>query len=129
MPQITAFYAAILTLLFVLLATRVIRMRRAARVSLGTGGDPELEARMRAQGNCAEYAPLGLLLLLLAELLGSHGVLLHLLGAMLVAGRVLHALALSAAPQRGNLRVAGMGLTLTMLGVGALVVAGRALTV
>ncbi|WP_386806255.1 hypothetical protein [Litorisediminicola beolgyonensis] len=37
--------------------------RRAAVVALGTGGDGILEARIRAQGKGAEYAPMGLILL------------------------------------------------------------------
>jgi uncharacterized protein len=45
--------------------------RRRARVGLGTGGDTALERAVRVHGNFAEYAPLFLLLLLVAELNGG----------------------------------------------------------
>ena len=56
---ITGSYAAALTLLFVVLSARVIVHRRGKKVSLGDGGDPVLVQKIRAQGNFAEYAPLG----------------------------------------------------------------------
>lgn len=70
-PVVTPLYAAALTALFISLSLRVIALRRSGRVSLGDAGDPALLARIRAQGNCAEYAPLGIVLLLLAELAGA----------------------------------------------------------
>ncbi|SLN49749.1 Inner membrane protein YecN [Roseivivax jejudonensis] len=117
MLSVTPIYAALLTALFIALSVRVIRARQGAGVSLGHGGDPGLEARIRAQGNCAEYAPLGILLLLLAELQGAPAIALHPLGLLLLAGRVAHGLALT----RGalGLRVAGMALTFTMLAITA----------
>ena len=66
--DITGLYAAALALLFVVLSARVITVRRANKVSLGDGGDADLLARVRAQGNFAEYAPLGIVLILIAEL-------------------------------------------------------------
>ena len=39
---VTAFYAGLLGLLLVLLSARVILARRSLRVSLGSGGDAEL---------------------------------------------------------------------------------------
>ena len=118
--SVTPIYAALLALLFLVLSTRVILYRRQHRLSLGDAGDTSLLKRMRAQANCAEYAPFGVLLLLLAELQGAPGVALHGLGAMLLAGRVLHGYGFSARPPVMLLRVLGMLLTLTMLGVAAL---------
>jgi uncharacterized membrane protein YecN with MAPEG domain len=63
---ITALYAALLTMLFVVLSVRVIAMRRGSGAALGDGGNPELLRRIRVQGNFAEYVPLGLVLLRLA---------------------------------------------------------------
>ena len=94
-PVITPLYAAALTALFITLSLRVIALRRTGRVSLGDAGDPALLARIRAQGNCAEYVPLGVVLLLLAELAGTSPALLHLSGLLLLAGRICHAWALS----------------------------------
>lgn len=115
--QITAFYAGIAGLLFLVLSARVILFRRAHRISLGDGGDPAMVARIRAQGNCAEYAPLGLLLLGFAEATLWPAFLVHLLGLGLIAGRAMHAVGLSSHPQKSGLRVAGMGLTLMMIGL------------
>ena len=120
MPNVTPIYAGLIALLFLALSARVIFYRRSAQVSLGDGADKELLSRIRAQANCAEYAPLGLLLLLLAELQGTPVLILHLLGAALLAGRVMHGVALSIRPQRLNLRVAGMALTLTAIGIAAI---------
>ena len=116
---ITPIYAALLTCLFLLLSVRVIAYRRAHRISLGDADNTSLLKRMRAQANCAEYAPLGIVLLLLAELQGAPALALHLLGLSLVAGRVLHAYGFSARPPIMMLRVVGMLLTLTMMAVTA----------
>ena len=115
-PVIMPVYAAALTLLFVFLSLRVIALRRADRVSLGDAGNPALLARIRAQGNCAEYVPLGLVLLLLAELSGASAPLLHLAGLLLLAGRIGHAWALSGkGPGRFAARTAGMLMTFAAL--------------
>jgi uncharacterized protein len=87
---LTALYALPLTLLFMALSAYVILYRRANRVALGTEDHPELLARVRAQANCAEYLPLGLILLMLAEASGP-GVLFHLAGVLLIIGRFVHA--------------------------------------
>jgi uncharacterized protein len=89
----TALYAAPLVLLFMALSAYVIVYRRGNRLPLGDAGDAgdaELLARIRAQGNCAEYMPVGLILLLIAEQAGP-GVLFHLAGITLLVGRFVHA--------------------------------------
>jgi len=118
--MVTPLYAGFLALLFIALATRVIQHRKSARISTGDGGDPALNKKMRVQANCAEYAPVGLILLLLAELQGAPGWALHLLGATLLLGRLAHAAGMGATPQRINLRVFGMMLTLAMIAIAAL---------
>ncbi|PZQ96845.1 MAG: hypothetical protein DI533_14850 [Cereibacter sphaeroides] len=115
---VTPFYASALTALFILLSVRVIGFRRNQRISLGDGNDPVLRRLIRAQGNCAEYAPLGLLLLLIAELSGATVWALHLSGVILLLGRVAHGLALSGGMHFG-LRTLGMALTFTSLGLSA----------
>ncbi|MFZ5962701.1 MAPEG family protein [Thalassococcus sp. BH17M4-6] len=120
MAPVTTLYASLIALLFLALSLRVVAYRRARQISLGDAGDPALRARIRAQGNCAEYAPIGLLLLLLVELQSAPPVALHVLGLLLLAGRVLHGLALSRHPHPMVLRVGGMILTFTMIGLAAL---------
>lgn len=115
MVPVTSIYGGALALLFLVLSLRVIRYRRGNRISLGDHGDRALEQRMRAQGNCAEYAPIAVLLLLLAELQGAPGVALHFLGLLVLIGRLAHGYALSATPMNMRLRVIGMVSTLSMI--------------
>lgn len=117
---ITAFYASLLAFLFLLLSVRVIAQRRESRVEIGVGESKELLRRSRVHANFAEYVPLALLLLAFAETLKTPSIVLHLLGLTLLAGRVLHAYALSQTPHIMRMRVLGMGMTLTVIGIAAL---------
>ena len=125
--EITPVYAALLTLLYLWLSFRVVQMRGAAKVSLGDGGDRILERRIRAHGNCAENAPIGLILLLLMELNGAPEVAVHGAGVMLLVGRLAHAAALSSPTPQFLLRTVGMGLTYLMQGLVAVGLLAHAL--
>lgn len=116
---VTPLYAALCGILLVMLSLRVIGYRRSRRVSIGDGGHNDLARAIRAQANLVEYAPLTLLLLFMLELSRQPPFwALHLLGAALFLGRVLHAWGLlTPKPHFG--RVAGMGLTITALLVSA----------
>ncbi len=127
MPVITSIYAALTVLLFLGLSWRVIAVRRADSISLGDGGNLLLQRRIRAQANCAEYAPFGLILLLLIELMSGPAWVVHLLGLMLIIGRTLHAVALSSPQPVSPYRVYGMLLTLLMLAASAIAVLAMAL--
>lgn len=120
MAPITAVYAGPLALLFLWLSARVILHRRSLGVSLGAGGDATLERRMRAQANCAEYLPIGLILLGLAEVNGAPGWALHLLGLMLLAGRVAHGVGFTFDDRNMTTRVAGTALTQVQILLAAL---------
>lgn len=128
MLPITAPYAALLTLLFLILSARIILYRRANALSVGDEGDRRLTQLMRAQANCAEYAPLGIILIALMELNGAPSIALHPMGILLLAGRLAHAAGYSALPQIMPLRVAGTAMTLTMLGLSALAILAHSLT-
>ena len=119
MVTITASYAALLSLLFVVLSRNVIMARRRRRVALGAEGDPELLRHVRAQGNFAEYTPLAVILMAFSEIQGLMPVLVHALGLSLLTGRGLHAFGLSRSPEDFRFRVAGMSLTFAVLGLGA----------
>ncbi len=127
MLTVSPLYAGLLALLFIGLSFRVVAARRQQKVSVGDGGDKLVLKRMRAQANCAEYAPLGLLLLAMAELQGMPGWLVHVFGTMLLAGRLLHAYGFGATPQVVKARVWGMYLTVAMLVGMALANIGHAL--
>lgn len=113
--MITALYASLLTFLYVGLAFRVIAVRVNRRVGLGDADDPLLRRRIRAHGNFGEYVPLGLILLALAELMGSPALLLHGIGTSLTGGRLLHAYGLSNGSEASAGRAAGMVLTVAAL--------------
>ncbi|MEM8979623.1 MAG: MAPEG family protein [Pseudomonadota bacterium] len=114
MFAITSFYTGLVLIIFLVLSVRVILYRRDKSISLGDQGDPYMLRRMRAQANCAEYAPMGLIALALIEAQGASALLVHALGAMLVLGRGLHGAALSG-KYWGFGRIVGTALTLTML--------------
>ena len=113
-------YAALLALFFVALSINVIRARQSHRVALGTAGNADLERKVRMHANFAEYVPLALLLLAIADSRGAPAPLLHLLGIALLIGRLAHAWGLSQAVEDSRFRVGGMGTTLTMIVVTAL---------
>ena len=117
---VTPVYAGLIALFFVFLSFRVIGQRRAVRVALGDGGDRLLMRRSRAHANFAEYVPLTILLMALAELQAHPAWTLHLMGTMLIAGRLTHAFALSREPEVLKLRVVGMSLTFIALITAAL---------
>lgn len=108
---ITAFYAALLTILLVVFGTRVVLARRKNHVSLGDGGNQSVLTAIRIHGNAAENIPLILVLMLMLEYGGGSYVAMHAYGSTLLVGRLLHAWGLSQ-PKKVNLfRVAGMALT------------------
>jgi uncharacterized membrane protein YecN with MAPEG domain len=92
---VTPLYAGLLALWLLVMSLRVIDRRRAARVSLGDGGNPDLQRAIRGQANFCEYVPLALLLLAILELSRFSIYALHAIGIVLVVARVLHGYALS----------------------------------
>lgn len=117
---ITAFYAALLAPLYLLLASRVIGARRGARVAVGDGGNALLMRRMRVHANFAEYVPFALLLMALAESLGTRIWVLHTLGLVLLCGRLVHAFGMSQAEEKFGFRVAGVVTTFSMMAFAAI---------
>lgn len=120
--HITALYAAALAPVFLALSLAVVRRRQMDRAAWGDDGSGPLMRIVRAHGNFAEYVPMVLLLLLLAELRGAPVPLLHVTGASLLIGRLVHAFGLVARPAALAWRVTGMALTFTALGAGTLAV-------
>ncbi len=116
---VTALYAAGLTCLFLVLALRVVMLRKRLGAGLGDAGDPRLQRAIRAHGNLAEYVPMALLLLLLMELNGAEAALLHAGGGLLLLSRAVHAYGVSQAHERTGWRTAGMVGTFTVLSGGA----------
>lgn len=113
--SITPLYAGVLGLLFAGLSFRVINARRTFRITLGDGGNRLLTRRLRVQGNFAEYVPLVVVLMALAELQGAPVWGLHGVGVVLLAGRSVHAYGVSQEPETIAVRIFGMVLTMTAL--------------
>jgi len=88
---VTSFYAALGALLLVGLAVRISALRRRHQVGVGHGEQPDLTRAVRVHGNAAEHIPIGLILLALLEIQGASFMALHLVGAVFLIARVLHA--------------------------------------
>ena len=126
--SITLLYAGLAGLLLLALSFQVVGLRRKHQVGLGTGDQPALERAVRVHANFCEYAPIALLLLLVLELSTAlPALLLHVLGVMLIAGRVLHAVGLSRSAGTSRGRFVGTLLTWLMILISALLAAGVAL--
>lgn len=114
-PKIAALYGALAGLLFFALTLGVFQARTRAQVMIGDGGDRTLLRASRAHANCAEYVPITLLLLALAEMTGAPALLLHAVGIALLVGRAIHAFGIRQEPEPVIFRMIGMGLTLAAL--------------
>jgi uncharacterized membrane protein YecN with MAPEG domain len=87
---ITTLYAGLLAIFYVGLSFYVIHGRYRYKVGIGNGGDPALARRVRVHGNFAEYVPFALFLLFLVDYARASPVIVHGLGVMLLAARLLH---------------------------------------
>lgn len=92
---ITSLFAALLTLLLLVLTFRIISIRRTEHIGLGIGESKALEVAVRTHGNFIEFVPLSLILLGLMELAGASTMFLYLCGAVLFFARVSHAVGLA----------------------------------
>lgn len=93
--SLTGFYASLLGLLYIGLAINVARLRKTLKIGINDGGNKDLAKAIRVHGNFAEYVPIALILLASYELNGASAMALHVLGAALVVGRVLHVIGLT----------------------------------
>lgn len=113
--MVSVIYMSICALLIVKLSWDVVILRRSKKVSLGDGGDKQLSKAIAAQENATEYIPTTLLLLAALEFNNAPIIIVHLLGIMFVAGRLMHA---SGVVNKFQWRVRGMMITyLVMMGL------------
>lgn len=113
--MITAFYAAILALIFLALSIYVIQGRFTKRIAFGAGGDDNMAKRVRAHGNFAEYVPFALILLMFAEMQNAPIWSVHVVGVLLVIARVLHACGTMNPKIPNAQRLLGMVLTMVAI--------------
>lgn len=117
--QAAGFWAGLLIVLMIVLALRVVGVRRKHRVLFGDGGLEPVVLATRAFGNAAEYVPLGIGAMILMSLVGAGTMEIHLFGAPFVLGRLVHGFGLRFGKGPGAGRLIGMILTLTALGYAA----------
>jgi uncharacterized membrane protein YecN with MAPEG domain len=116
-PTITGLYGALNAILNVFLANRVARARTKHGVGHGGSDSPEFLVASRTHSNNAEFVPLAILMMLIAELLGGASVVLHIFGGLLFTARVLHAVGM---PRKAPnpFRFAGVAITwLAIVGI------------
>ncbi|WP_375183106.1 MAPEG family protein [Marinobacter sp.] len=88
---VTGVFAAVTGILLLVLSIQVVKFRLKYRKGMGVTDDRDFEAAVRAHANLVEYAPLGLIMLAIAELNGVASGLIYWTGMALVVGRILHA--------------------------------------
>jgi len=123
--NVTPIYAAILGLMFFVITMIIVVQRNKLKVSLGDGDNRDFQKLIRAHGNFTETVPIALILLVMLELKGASGIILHVLGIALLTGRILHYIKLSGMAKPFIFRVAGMVLTLGTIIVASLILLFR----
>ncbi len=112
---ITPIYASVLGLVLVFLRVRTILLRFRFKVPLGHGDQLLLMKGVRAHANFAEYVPISLLLIYFFEVQSGARGRIHLLCAVLVVGRLVHAYGVSQLKENHLFRVAGMIVTFAVI--------------
>ena len=128
MPTITAFYLAVLALLYVVLSLQVIRLRLMNRAAFGDSGNIALRSAIRAHAHFAEYVPITTLMIAFLEAAGASTLRVHLLMGALVVARVLHPIGMYAAPTTWRFhigRTGGVTITIALLVTSALSILSR----
>jgi uncharacterized membrane protein YecN with MAPEG domain len=108
--MITGLYAALIALFYVRLSLIVVRLRRKYQVSLGDGGVEALQQAISVHGNASQYIPITLLLMFFLEYQQVSVILVHLAGMAMLAGRLLHASAITTT----NFKKRRLGMQLTL---------------
>jgi len=91
MESVTALYGGLTALLFAGLSVNVSMVRGKHKTALGDDTEPSVLRAARAQGNCAEYIGIVVIMLLLAEISRGDDTILHVFGGLFFAGRAIHA--------------------------------------
>ncbi|MCO4825425.1 MAG: MAPEG family protein [Amylibacter sp.] len=116
--NVTAAAAVILGALYIFMTLRIALQRRGQRIAMGDNSDPQLAKKIRGHANAAEQIPLGLILIGLNEAMNSSPTALTL-AALLIIGRILHAIHFYSEDKPVRYRAYGMLLTILshLLGV------------
>jgi uncharacterized membrane protein YecN with MAPEG domain len=109
--EITSLYAGFFLLLGLFLSLRIAGLRNKFKVGIGTGKNTELALAVRVHGNFSEHVPFTLLGMALLEGIGGPTIMVHIIGALLILSRVLHAVGLSSSAGKSKGRFIGAMLT------------------
>ena len=90
-----ALWVGLHVFLMLVLSTLVVRLRQKHKVAMGDEGIAELARAIRAFGNASEYIPVGLAAIIVLAVLGAPPLAIHVVGLILFAGRLIHAIGLS----------------------------------
>ena len=104
---VTPVYVALTAILMVVLGMRVALSRPKYKVSLGDGGNDQMNVILRGFGNLIEYAPIVLLLLLMMEMKGISQEMLHLYGGLFILFRIVHPISLFGKGRPPKLKLIG----------------------
>jgi len=101
----TGIYAAILGIMFIVLRINVTIERAKTGISIMHRDNMVLAEKMRRFGNFIETVPFSLILLAIVETTGASTTILHAVGGLLLASRVLHPFGLNSENGKNPLRI------------------------
>jgi uncharacterized membrane protein YecN with MAPEG domain len=113
--KVTLFYGSLLGVFYIYLTLLVLHQRNKQQIGLGDGGDKKFNQLIRAHANFAEYVPLALILMLMAEINELQEWVIHTSAICLLFGRLLHAYGLRLHDGASWQRAAGTILSLTAI--------------
>ncbi len=119
---VTAIFTGLLALMLVGVSIRVTVLRAKKKITLFDGGDKELGAAIRVQGNFIEYVPMALALMGMIEWMGTKHWVVYLFGLLLVVARLAHAWGLYSNVFQA--RVVGTTVSWILVAAGGLLVIG-----
>lgn len=108
------------------LSFRIATLRSSENIWVGDGGHPLLTARMRAQLNFAEYAPIVLILIGLVEAGKGTQLWLEIVAGVFIVGRICHAFGMDGWKPGRMIGMACTAPVMIGLGVYAIVIAAMA---
>jgi hypothetical protein len=129
-PSITAGYAGVLGLIYLVLSFWVVGGRGRYRILHGDGGKPEMNRRIRSHANFAEYVPMILVLTALVEASGAGPIKIHWLLGPLTLARIIHPFGMVAregSVQQYSFRAPGAVITMVVLAAASIMLLTRAL--
>jgi hypothetical protein len=127
-PAVTAFYAAVLALIYCALSSWVIAGRFTHGILHGTGENADMLLRMRTHANFIEYVPLIVILLGLYEAAGGSAARVRIMLIVLVVARLMHPVGMVAPAnslQQYAFRATSVIATLALMAMAAVLLLGR----